>query len=108
MSYNYLLKIADHEIDGATLLRDNLTERMVEQLAPKMRTQCVLMNAIDALKKTVPGPIEMSIEMDDPNNGDIEIDVDESPLTKTAHVQAANLPTSCETILGPEGPKTDC
>ena len=46
------------------------------------------MSAIEALKKPVPGPIEMPIEMDDPDNGDmqnVEIDVDESPLRKTAH-----------------------
>ena len=46
-----------------------------------MRTQCVLMSALEALKKhvPVPEPIEMSIQMDDPDNGDmqsIEIDVD--------------------------------
>ena len=60
---------------------------MVERLAPKMKSQCLLMSAIEALKKPVPvpGPIEMSIETDDPDNGDIEIDVDESPLRKTAH-----------------------
>ena len=36
----------------------------------------------------MPGPIEMSIQMDDPDNGDmqnVEIDVEESPLRKTAH-----------------------
>ena len=46
------------------------------------------MSVIEALKKTVTGPIEMSIQMDDPDNGDtqnIGIDVEESPLRKTAH-----------------------
>ena len=53
-----------------------------------MKTQYVLMSAIEALKKTVPGPIEMSIEMDHPDNGDmqkVDIDVEESPLRKAAH-----------------------
>ena len=76
-----MLKIADHEIDGATLL--NLTERMVERLAPKMKTQCVLMNALEGLKKPVPEPIEMAVQLDDP---DIENDADESLLRKTTHV----------------------
>ena len=72
----------------------------------------MLMSAIEALKKTVPGPIEMSIQMVDPDNGDmqnVEIDVEESLLRKTAH---GDWPTmyilpSCETILGPKGPNTD-
>ncbi len=67
-----MLKITDHEIDGATLL--NLTERM--------ETQCVLMNALEGLKKPVPEPIEMAVQLDDP---DIENDADESLLRKTTH-----------------------
>ena len=58
---------------------------MVERLAPKMKTQCVLMSAIEALKKPMHEPNEMPIETDDPDNGDIEIDVDESLLRKTTH-----------------------
>ena len=58
---------------------------MVERLAPKMKTQCVLISDLEALKKPVPKPIQMPIETDDPDNGDIEIDVDESPLRKTTH-----------------------
>ena len=53
-----------------------------------MKTQCVLMSALEALKKHVPEPIEMSIQMDDPDYSDmqnIEIDVEESLMRKTAH-----------------------
>ena len=58
---------------------------MVERLASKMKTQCVLMSALEALKKPVPEPIEMAIQMDNGDMQHIEIDVEESPLRKTAH-----------------------
>ena len=47
-----------------------------------MKTQCVLMSAIEALKKPVPEPIEMVIQLDASDIQNAENDTDECPLRK--------------------------